>query len=362
MAAESDGQLNNKIWAESAGLADITFVTATSDTNFTNKVVTSGTLSNIGKMENGDITLSAHDDNVIKTEAEVVIPASVAAGVGAVVNNKLTRTNSVDMGGTVDSARDLNLYAGRDASGEKSTLDMDLATDIYNHAAIPIDKPKVINTVTENYQVNVKGQGSAAQHVNVTASPGKTDIMMAKDVWVWTKGQDDEHSFVGNDRGVPDYGQTANNFVNLDGGKLIAGRLNSIDIAIKGTALPDGYKLSNGSGSNLAYTVKVGDGSDKSQEDRIRNGIKVSEVLHWPDSDEKPNVIDYMRSGKIDLAINIPKNNTARELENGYKIRRTAVDFNIPLITNARQASAFIYAFCKIGVDGLAIKRIDEYV
>ena len=92
------------------------------------------------------------------------------------------------------------------------------------------------------------------------------------------------------------------------------------------------------------------------------NGIKVSEVLHWPDSEEKPNVIDYMRSGKIDLAINIPKNNTARELENGYKIRRTAVDFNIPLITNARQASAFIYAFCKIGVDGLAIKRIDEYV
>ncbi len=92
------------------------------------------------------------------------------------------------------------------------------------------------------------------------------------------------------------------------------------------------------------------------------NGVKVQEVLHWPDSDEKPNVIDYMRGGKIDLAINIPKNNTARELENGYKIRRTAVDFNIPLITNARQASAFIYAFCKIGVDGLAIKRIDEYV
>ena len=88
----------------------------------------------------------------------------------------------------------------------------------------------------------------------------------------------------------------------------------------------------------------------------------MQEVLHWPDSEEKPNVIDYMRGGKIDLAINIPKNNTPRELQNGYLIRRTAVDFNIPLITNARQASAFIYAFCKIGVDGLAIKRIDEYV
>ena len=86
------------------------------------------------------------------------------------------------------------------------------------------------------------------------------------------------------------------------------------------------------------------------------NGITVQEVLHWPDSEEKPNVIDYMRGGKIDLVINIPKNNTQRELQNGYQIRRTAVDFNIPLITNARQASAFIYAFCKIGVDGLAIK------
>ena len=110
---------------------------------------------------------------------------------------------------------------------------------------------------------------------------------------------------------------------------------------------------------DYGYKIYATSGTAKFLED---NGVKVKEVLHWPDSDEKPNVIDYMRSGKIDLAINIPKNNTSRELQNGYQIRRTAVDFNIPLITNARQASAFIYAFCKIGVDGLAIKRIDEYV
>ena len=110
---------------------------------------------------------------------------------------------------------------------------------------------------------------------------------------------------------------------------------------------------------DYGYKIYATSGTAKFLED---NGIGVQEVLHWPDSDEKPNVIDYMRGGKIDLAINIPKNNTPRELENGYKIRRTAVDFNIPLITNARQASAFIYAFCKIGIDGLAIKRIDEYV
>ncbi len=90
------------------------------------------------------------------------------------------------------------------------------------------------------------------------------------------------------------------------------------------------------------------------------NGIE-SEVLHWPDSGKSPNVIDYLSNHKIDLVINIPKNNTARELENGHKIRRTAIDFNIPLITNARLASAYIYSVCQIGVENLKIKPWNEY-
>lgn len=90
------------------------------------------------------------------------------------------------------------------------------------------------------------------------------------------------------------------------------------------------------------------------------NGIE-SEVLHWPDTGKSPNVIDYLSNHKIDLVINIPKNNTARELENGHKIRRTAIDFNIPLITNARLASAYIYAICQIGVENLKIKPWNEY-
>ena len=78
-------------------------------------------------------------------------------------------------------------------------------------------------------------------------------------------------------------------------------------------------------------------------------------------SGKTPNVIDYLSEHKIDLVINIPKNNTQRELENGHKIRRTAIDYNIPLITNARLASAYIYAVCKIGVERLIIKPWNEY-
>ncbi|MBN1924579.1 MAG: carbamoyl-phosphate synthase (glutamine-hydrolyzing) large subunit [Prolixibacteraceae bacterium] len=84
--------------------------------------------------------------------------------------------------------------------------------------------------------------------------------------------------------------------------------------------------------------------------------------LHWPDEeDRKPNTIDYIKEKKLDLVINIPKDYTRRELSNGYLIRRNAIDYNIPLITNARVASAFIYAFCKYDVENLAIKSWNEY-
>ncbi len=90
------------------------------------------------------------------------------------------------------------------------------------------------------------------------------------------------------------------------------------------------------------------------------NGVDAT-LLHWPDEDVKPNVIDYIREKKIDLVINIPKNLTHNELKNGYRIRRDAIDFNVPLITNARLASAFIRAFCKMDIDQISIKAWDEY-
>jgi len=90
------------------------------------------------------------------------------------------------------------------------------------------------------------------------------------------------------------------------------------------------------------------------------NGID-SIDLAWPDEDKKPNVMDYLREKVIDLVINIPKDLSSHELSNDYSIRRGAVDYNIPLITNARLASAFIYAFCKMDMEDISIKSWDEY-
>jgi len=105
------------------------------------------------------------------------------------------------------------------------------------------------------------------------------------------------------------------------------------------------------------YTIFATGGTARFFEE---NGLRVQQ-LHWPDEAREPNVMDYLKRREIDLVINIPKNHTKRELDNGYKIRRAAVDFNIPLITNARLASAFIYAICKLSPEDIAIKSWDEY-
>ncbi len=87
-----------------------------------------------------------------------------------------------------------------------------------------------------------------------------------------------------------------------------------------------------------------------------------SKVVYWPDVPKSPNAYELIRSRQIDLVINIPKNLSQEELDNDYTIRRAAVDFNVPLITNARLASAFIYAIARYRLEDLRIKSWSEYV
>ena len=91
-----------------------------------------------------------------------------------------------------------------------------------------------------------------------------------------------------------------------------------------------------------------------------RNGID-NTTVYWPDDPRTPQALDLLHSREVDMVVNIPKNLTVGELDNGYRIRRAAIDLNIPLLTNARLAGAFIAAFCTMSVDDLAIKSWDEY-
>ena len=91
------------------------------------------------------------------------------------------------------------------------------------------------------------------------------------------------------------------------------------------------------------------------------NGV-ANTMVYWPsDEGKQPQALALMHERKIDMVVNIPKDLTQHELTNGYKIRRTAIDLNIPLITNSRLASAFIHAFCTLNLDDLEIKSWSEY-
>ena len=93
------------------------------------------------------------------------------------------------------------------------------------------------------------------------------------------------------------------------------------------------------------------------------NGVEAQRAL-WPfevTSESHPAALDLIRNHEVDLVINIPKNFTHNELSNGYKMRRAAIDFNVPLITNSRLATAYIRAFCAVPLDKISIKSWDEY-
>ena len=121
-------------------------------------------------------------------------------------------------------------------------------------------------------------------------------------------------------------------------------------------ALLDGARMLTKAG----YTIYASEGTAKFLNE---NGAKAIPV-NWPDEENnngRENVMQMIADHKFDLVVNIPKNHTERELTNGYRIRRGAIDHNIPLITNARLASAFIEAFCTLSQDDLAIKSWNEY-
>jgi len=93
----------------------------------------------------------------------------------------------------------------------------------------------------------------------------------------------------------------------------------------------------------------------------LNNAGVEAHVAFWPDENKSPNTIELIRNREVDLVVNIPKNLSESELDNDYSIRRSAVDYNVPLLTNARLASAFILAFCRMKETDLEIKSWDAY-
>jgi carbamoyl-phosphate synthase large subunit len=109
--------------------------------------------------------------------------------------------------------------------------------------------------------------------------------------------------------------------------------------------------------AEMGFTLYATEGTSKFLE---QNGVQTT-MLHWPLDKEEPNALTYIQERKIDLVINIPKSLEEQELTNDYLIRRKAVDFNIPLLTNAQIAKLFIESIYKKKMEELEIKSWEEY-
>ena len=105
------------------------------------------------------------------------------------------------------------------------------------------------------------------------------------------------------------------------------------------------------------YTIFATEGTSRHLDE---NGIDNTRV-YWPDEEGQPQAVDLLDNHEIDLVINVPRNHSTKEITNGYRIRRTAIDRNIPLITNARLASAFIKSFCAMSPGDIEIKSWQEF-
>lgn len=139
-------------------------------------------------------------------------------------------------------------------------------------------------------------------------------------------------------------------------GQRIPGKniLLSTGMAKQKVAMLDAAKLLASKGYNLYATG----GTHRFLEE---NGVP-STLVYWPsETGKEPQALKMLHEKKIDMVVNIPRDLSAGELDNGYKIRRASIDLNIPLITNARLASAFINAFCTLSVDDIQIKSWQEY-
>ena len=184
-----------------------------------------------------DLTLSAADDIKLYTYATGETAAGVLTGANALMKNKLTRNNSIDISqgtNSLYSMQDIHLYAGKHADGSVSLLDLDAVASDFIGGFIPIfPRPSIDNGISQNNQITI-GKNSASRsvrHSDFYAASGREMANVSANRYVGVYGNSEKGAFVSTDKGDTIQGKTANNFVQVDG-SAVAGVANNIDIVI----------------------------------------------------------------------------------------------------------------------------------
>ena len=270
--ATTGGTISSKNSLKSAGVIPIALAFSNHSIDYNNAVSVDGNSTLMTDKAGSDITLAAADDTDVKLETIADTQGGAVGAASAEATNTMNRSNKITLGSgsTLHSTNDINLYAGADADGVKSSLNLQVLADAYNNTVIPLcTAPKVNNTMTQANQVELAGTAESVRHVNADAAKGTTTVTeSAREYKLWT-GTGGSGSVSSTALGDDISSETETNFVNVTG-SATAGIHNKLDITIGGqttTQAPsyNGDKTDLTGEGSLNYegiTVNITEGSD----------------------------------------------------------------------------------------------------
>jgi len=243
----TQGDITAKNSLESAGVIPVALAFSDYDIDYNNSVNVSGSSLTTDKAD-ADITLAATDDTVVKLETIADTQGGAVGAASAEADNTFDRANKINVDGssTMLSTKDINLYAGADASGGKSNLNLQVLADAYNKTAVPVyTDPKLNNHMTQSNQIEMAGNAQSVRHINASAGKGTTTVTeSAKEYKIWT-GTSGSGEVASTALGNTIKNENANNYINITG-TAKAGIHNQLDITIGGQTTTTDPVVENG--------------------------------------------------------------------------------------------------------------------
>lgn len=234
--ATTGGTISSKNSLKSAGVIPVALAFSKHSIDYDNAVKVEGNSTLTTNKADSDITLAAADDTDVKLETIADTQGGAVGAASAEAENTMNRSNKITLGSgsTLHSTNDINLYAGENAGGAKSSLNLQVLADAYNNTAIPVyTDPKVKNTMTQANQVELAGTAESVRHINASAAKGTTTVTeSAQEYKIWT-GTGGSGSVASTAFGDTIASETADNFVNVTG-SVTAGIHNKLGITIGG--------------------------------------------------------------------------------------------------------------------------------
>lgn len=243
----TQGDITAKNSLKSAGVIPVALAFSDYDIDYNNSVNVSGSSLTTDKAD-ADITLAATDDTVVKLETIADTQGGAVGAASAEADNTFDRANKINVDGssTMLSTKDINLYAGADASGGKSNLNLQVLADAYNKTAVPVyTDPKLNNHMTQSNQIEMAGNAQSVRHINASAGKGTTTVTeSAKEYKIWT-GTSGSGEVASTALGNTIKNENVNNYINITG-TAKAGIHNQLDITIGGQTTTTDPVVENG--------------------------------------------------------------------------------------------------------------------